>query len=121
LKLLDQHFIFRATFPFLRENIINIVDRYPPPGRDLKLTPGGKKVAERSQKSPIEDQAKDTPRLYAGIFGCHRAKAAPVGSTSMLKLPMPGISVTSASTLAPRDLAFPVEAATSSTRTYGTH
>jgi hypothetical protein len=68
-----------------------MVDRYPPPGRDPKLTLGGQKVTERSQKSPIEDQAKVIPRLYAGIFVRQSAKAAPVGSRSVLNDPMPGI------------------------------
>jgi hypothetical protein len=55
--------------------------------------------------------------FYEGIFGLNRAKAAPVGSSIMLNQPMPGISVTSARTVAPRDIAFLVEAPTSSTRT----
>jgi hypothetical protein len=50
-------------------------------------------------------------------LGFHKAIAAPVGSMRTLNEPTPMISVTSFITVAPSDLAFFVEVATSSTRT----
>ena len=54
---------------------------------------------------------------YPPAFICQSASTAPVGSLITLNRPMSGISVTSLQTVAPRDFAFSVAAATSSTRT----
>src|SRR5713226_6534537 len=70
---------------------------------------------------PTGSGSHDWPRLLAVakrtvpyfIFGCQRASAAPVGSMRTLNEPMPMTSVTSFITVAPSDLAFFVEAATS--------
>src|SRR5262249_30442429 len=50
-------------------------------------------------------------------FGCHRPSIAPVGSTMIENDPAFGTSVTSRIMVAPSDLALPVAAVTSSTRT----
>ena len=50
-------------------------------------------------------------------MGFQRPRAAPVGSTMMLNQPIPGTSVTSFMTFAPRDFAFEVDAWMSLTNT----
>ena len=60
----------------------------------------------------------DPPVIGAYLAAaCQSPRAAPVGSTMMLNQPIPGISVTSFTTWAPRDVAFAVDSFTSFTMT----
>ena len=92
----------------------------PPGGAERDVFPSRGSALEVSVPGAggfLKDVRPAFPLYFMTTLDCQSPNAAPVGSTRTLNQPISGTSVTSLITVAPRLLAFRVEAEMSSTRT----